>query len=230
MTQKKEIAMGKKNKKRNTTTKTDVCEQDEQIVADMCNTAEVSFAEDEQLVAGEQNTADECPIKDEDIEVNLDNSNEQAMEFDYYEQQLSAERANLQMYKNMAQQLQADFDNYRKRNANIAKDSKLEGVLDAVIAMLPAYDALVEGIKMTTDEGTKKGLEMVERMFLQSFSELNIRPIDAVGQPFDPKYHNVIMTEECDEQQSDIVIAEFTKGFIRDDGTVVRVATVKVSK
>lgn len=224
--------MTKKNKKRNPKVQTeDVGTQDEQIVADMCNTAEVSFADDEQLVAGEETkVADSCPINDDDIDVNLNTSNDEAMEFDYYEQQLSAERANLQMYKTMAQQLQADFDNYRKRNANIAKDSKLEGVLDAVLAMLPAYDALVEGIKMVNDENTKKGLEMVERMFLQSLSELNIKPIEALGQPFDPKYHNVIMTEECNEVASDVVIGEFTKGFIRDDGTVVRVATVKVSK
>ena len=223
--------MSKKNKKSNkSVSHDDVCTQDEQVVADMCNTAEVSFADDEQLVAGEQHTEDECPIKDEDIEVNLEDTNEEAMQFDYYEQQLAAERANLQMYKNMAQQLQADFDNYRKRNATIAQDSKLEGTIDAVLAMLPAYDALVEGLKMITDEGTKKGLEMVERMFLQSLSDLDITPIQTLGQPFDPKYHNAIMIEDDPDVESGTVIGEFLKGFVRNDGTVVRVATVKVSK
>ncbi|MBQ7602564.1 MAG: nucleotide exchange factor GrpE [Clostridia bacterium] len=223
--------MSKKNKKRTQQDKqTNVNAQEEHVAADMCNTAEVSFADEEQLVAGEEQKQDECQIDDSDIDVNLNNSNEQAMEFDYYEQQLSAERSNLEMYKNMAQQLQADFDNYRKRNANIAKESRQEGELDAVKAMLPAYDALVEGIKMVTDENTKTGLEMVERMFLQSLSSLNIQPIQAVGQEFDPKIHNAIMTEEAQDVEEGIVIDEFSKGFVRDDGTVVRVATVKVSR
>lgn len=223
--------MSKKNKKRIQQNKqTDINAQEEHVAADMCNTAEVSFAEEEQLVAGEEQKQDECQIDDSDIDINLNNSNEQAMEFDYYEQQLSAERANLEMYKNMAQQLQADFDNYRKRNAAIAKESRLEGELDAVNAMLPAYDALVEGIKMVTDENTKTGLQMVERMFLQSLASLNIQPIEAVGQTFDPKYHNAIMTEEAQDVPPDTVTGEFSKGFVRDDGTVVRVATVKVSK
>ena len=57
--------------------------------------------------------------------------------------------------------------------------------------MLPAYDALVEGLKIITDENVKKGLEMVERVFIQSLAELNIHPIQSVGVQFDPKYHNI---------------------------------------
>lgn len=220
--------MGKKNKtnykKQSTQQKSDAFEEKIKEVANE-NTAEINI-EDEQLVAGED-CADTCTI-DENLDETQDISGE-AMEFDYYKQQLESERQNLEMYKNMAFQLQADFDNYRKRNANITKESKQEGVFTAVNAMLPAYDALVEGLKMITDENVKKGLEMVERVFLQSLAELNITPIKSVGEQFDPKYHNAIMSEES-EEESGTVLAEFNKGFITNDGTVVRVATVKVAK
>ncbi len=220
--------MGKKNKtnykKQSTQQKSDAFEEKIKEVANE-NTAEINI-EDEQLVAGEE-CADNCTFN-EDLDNTADIERE-AMEFDYYKQQLESERENLEMYKNMAQQLQADFDNYRKRNANITKESKQDGVFTAVNAMLPAYDALVEGLKIITDENVKKGLEMVERVFIQSLAELNIHPIQSVGVQFDPKYHNAIMSEDSKEE-SGTVLFEFSKGFITNDGTVVRVATVKVAK
>lgn len=193
----------------------------EEVVHDG-NIGEVSLEPNlDEMVAGDE-------IAENDFE--SEEINQQAMEFDYYKQQLDAERENLEMFKRMAQQLQADFDNYRKRNANIAAESRKDGVFDAVGAMLPAYDALVEGLKMITDENTKKGLEMVERVFVQSLGDLGIRPIECLNQQFDPKFHNAILTEEIEDVESGTIVQEFSKGFVSDDGKVVRVATVKTAK
>ena len=206
--------MTKKNKKNKQFFK-------EEVVHDG-NTGEVSLEPNlDEMVAGDE-------IAENDFE--KEEINQQAMEFDYYKQQLDAERENLEMFKRMAQQLQADFDNYRKRNANIASESRKDGIFDAVNAMLPAYDALVEGLKMITDENTKKGLEMVERVFVQSLGDLGIRPIECLNQQFDPKFHNAILTEEKEDAESGTILQEFSKGFVSDDGAVVRVATVKIAK
>lgn len=222
--------MSKKNNKRYyNKSKNNVSAQNEEVVHE-CNTGEVEFENvSEQMVAGEENI-DVLANDDVDLGVDEKEINEQAMEFDYYKQQLEAERANMQMYMRMAQQLQADFDNYRKRNANLAKESKKEGVFEAVLELLPAYDALVEGIKMIADENVKKGIEMVERAFIQSLSNLGIKPIESLGAMFDPKFHNAILTEEVEGTESGTILQEFSKGFVDENGNVVRVATVKTAR
>ena len=220
--------MAKKGR-RNYKSKNTVSAQNEEVVHE-CNTGEVSFSDDnEQMVAGDENIEVAC---NDNVDFGVDEKeiNEQAMEFDYYKQQLEAERANMEMYMHMAQQLQADFDNYRKRNANIAKESKKEGICDSVLELLPAYDALVEGLKMVSDENVKKGLEMVERVFIQSLANLGIQPIQSLEQQFDPKLHNVILTEEVEGVESGTIVQELSKGFIDSEGNVVRVATVKTAK
>lgn len=203
----------------------DIKFNDEEAVVEG-NTGQVEFSSEMNQEAQQINNDAE---NDVDFE-NKSDIDAQAMEFDYYKQQIDAQRSNMEMYMHMAQQLQADFDNYRKRNANIATESKKEGIVQAVNSLLPAYDALVEGLKMINDENTKKGLEMVERVFLQSLSELGIYPIESLNKPFDPKFHNAIMTEEVLDVESGTIIQEFSKGFVDADGNVVRVATVKTAR
>ena len=219
--------MTKKNKKYRQPTFDKVFEKEKAPVFE-ANTGEVEFSTETT-----QNQAEDVfEQQNQDVEFEVDNNdiNDQAMEFDFYKQQLEAQQANAQMYMHMAQQLQADFDNYRKRNANLAKESKKEGIVEAVCAMLPAYDALVEGLRMIKDENTKKGLQMVERAFVQSLADLEIYPIESLDKQFDPKFHNVIMSEEQQGIESGTIVQEFSKGFVDKDGNVVRVATVKTAK
>ena len=71
---------------------------------------------------------------------------------------------------------------------------------------------------------------MVERVFIQSLSNLGIQPILSLDQQFDPKLHNVILTEEVEGVESGTIVQEFSKGFVDSEGNVVRVATVKTAK
>ena len=217
--------MSKKNRRYKQSTMKELDEQNQKISPDFENTGEVEFLD-------EQNDKKSCCENEteDDFVADAGEVDEQAMEFDFYKQQLDAQRANMEMYMRMAQQLQADFDNYRKRNANISKESRRDGINEAVNALLPAYDALVEGLRMIKDENTRKGLEMVERVFVQSLSNLGILPIEALNKQFDPKFHNAILSEEVEGVESGTVVQEFSKGFVWDDGTVVRVATVKTAK
>ncbi len=127
------------------------------------------------------------------------------------------------------QQLQADFDNYRKRNAKLALESRQKGVFEAVESMLPAFDAVCMAQKQITDENVLKGLSMVDKALIDSLSKLDIKRIEAVGQPFDPHLHNAVLAEEVEGVEAGIVLEEYSAGYTTTD-TVVRVATVKVSK
>ena len=199
-------------------------------VAQTQNTGKITPVVEEQMVAGKAEEATALDNQDINLDAQAEQLMERENELENIKHQLDLERANTQQYIHIAQQLQSDFDNYRKRNANIAKESKQDGINQAVKALLPAYDALTEGLKMITDPNTKKGLQMVENVFVQSLNELGIHQIETMNKIFDPKYHNVLATEEKADVASGTIIQEISKGFVSSDGTVVRVATVKIAK
>ena len=72
------------------------------------------------------------------------------------------------------------------------------------------------------------GVDKVYKQLLTVFDELGVKPIEAVGQPFDPNFHNAVMHVEDDEQGENVVIEEFQKGYMYHD-SVVRHSMVKVA-
>ena len=170
-------------------------------------------------------------VKGEDVCIDLDDkmdntTNEQMEELTI---QLQMEKQNAENFKRMAIQMQADFDNYRKRNQNIESTSRLDGIAEAVKTLLPAYDAVVEAQKQITDAKVKQGLEMVERAYINSLKSLDISPIDTLGEQFNPAFHNAIMTEEAKGVESGTILEEIQRGFIAPNG-VLRCAIVKIAK
>ena len=129
----------------------------------------------------------------------------------------------------MAQRLQAEFDNYRRRNLDIARNSRQDGIIQAVTELLPVIDTINSAQRQVTDENFSKSLELVYKQTLDCFAKLGVKKIDAVGKPFDPNFHNAIMAEEIEGMESDIVIEEYQEGFTLDD-KVIRHSVVKVSK
>jgi len=143
--------------------------------------------------------------------------------------EIDATREKISQLTSHLQQLQADFDNYRKRNANISSEARQKGVFDAVKAILPAFDAVNSAQKQITDQTTLEGLEMVERELLNSLRSLEIEPIVSVGAQFDPNLHNVVFAEEVEGIPSGQILEEYSRGFFSPNG-VVRFATVKIAK
>ncbi len=142
---------------------------------------------------------------------------------------LQIEKENSIALTKMLQQLQADFANYKKRNANIASDAHEKGVFDAVETLLPSLDAILSAKKTITDEQTLTGLNMIEKIFISNLSSLGIEPIKTVGEKFDPNLHNAVVAESVEGVESGQILEEFKAGFIAND-KVVRVAMVKIAK
>ncbi len=142
---------------------------------------------------------------------------------------LQIEKENSIALTKMCQQLQADFANYKKRNANIAADAHEKGVFEAVEVLLPALDSIKSAQKQITDEQTLTGLSLIEKTFLSSLSELGIHPIPTVGEQFDPNLHNAVVAEPVEGVESGQIVEEYKAGFATDD-KVVRVAMVKIAK
>ena len=125
--------------------------------------------------------------------------------------------------------LAAEYDNYRKRTAK--EKESLGGAVraDTAAAFLPVYDNLERALRQdTADEAYKKGVEMTMNQLKEVFARLGITEIEALGKPFDPKFHNAVMHVE-DEALGESVVAEvFQAGFLCGE-KVVRCAMVKVA-
>ena len=137
-------------------------------------------------------------------------------------------------YLAMAQRVQADFDNYRKRNASLRTEVADDAVRDAVKEVLPSLDNLERALAAAKAAGEAgslyTGVEMTLRGFEEALKKLGMERVEAApGTAFDPEKHNAVMMTEADEEHPEGTIIEcFQTGFaVR--GKVVRYAMVRVA-
>ena len=127
----------------------------------------------------------------------------------------------------------AEYDNFRKRSAREKDARYADAVIDAVAAILPIGDNLERALQTEVDsedaKKLKEGVEMVMKQFNDTLEKLNIKPIKAVGEQFDPTLHNAVMHIEDESIDDNIVVEEFMKGYIYKDDRVVRHSMVKVA-
>lgn len=177
------------------------------------------------------NSAEETPEQEETIETietEKTEDNEEVSE----EDQLLAMKEQVEESENKYLKLYAEFENFKRRNRQEAElNSKYK---DQKFAehLLPVIDNLERALAIEgTDESfiaLNKGVEMVYRNLVETLEKHDIKAIDALDQPFDPNFHQAVMTEASDAE-SDIVIEEFQKGYILKD-RVIRPTMVKVSE
>jgi len=127
---------------------------------------------------------------------------------------------------------QADFDNFRRRSRQEKEDFAKYASIKLIEQLLPVYDnldrALVAGKESNEVESLIKGVEMIFRQFAGILETEGLQPIDAVGQPFNPEFHQAIMQVESEEHEEGIVVEEIQKGYMLKD-KVIRPSMVKVS-
>ena len=132
-------------------------------------------------------------------------------------------------YLEMAQRIQAEFDNYRKRSNDIVKVSRQDGIIDAVLRFLPAIDSIEKAKQMITDPKTLEGINLIEKELKNSLKALNIEEIEAQGKVFDPKFHNVIAVK-YDNSLGDSVITDVYQAGYKIGDRVLRYSQVIVNK
>lgn len=127
---------------------------------------------------------------------------------------------------------QADFDNFRRR-ARTEKEEFLKyaslKIIEPLLPIRDNFDRALSSSKETKDfDALVKGLDMVYRQLEQIMEQEGVKPIEAVGQPFNPQYHEAIMQVESEEHEAGIVLEEIVKGYMMKD-KVIRPAMVRVS-
>ena len=130
----------------------------------------------------------------------------------------------------LLQRIQADFDNFRRRNASIRLDSYEEGKRDTVKELLPALDNLERALDAipAESEGLREGIAMVQRQMLNSLKKLGLEEIENDCK-FDPTKHEAVMREKVEGKESGEIVVVFQKGYRMGD-RVIRHCMVKVAE
>ncbi len=155
---------------------------------------------------------------------------EEAQEESKQDEALAAALAKQEEYLNMAQRVQADFENFRRRNQNVRKEAYDDGARAFAATLLPVIDNLERAIaaaQNSPDESLRSGVEMVHRQLCEAFDKRGIKPIDRKGEKFDPALENAVMQGAPEDGEPGTVCEVFQKGY-QLDGMVLRHAMVKV--
>ena len=128
--------------------------------------------------------------------------------------------------KNLTQRLQADFDNYRKRNQTLAEEMKQLGISMVVEKLLGVLDNCDLARKYISDESALQGFNMMETQILMALDTFGLKEIEAEGKPFDAKLMNALEREKS-EGKEEQVVAVISKGYTLN-GKLIRPAGVRV--
>lgn len=126
----------------------------------------------------------------------------------------------------------AEFDNFRKRTEKEKSHMYEVGARDVIEKILPVVDNFERGLSSVPEEEKENpviiGMDKIYNQLLTTLTDLGVEPIEAVGEEFDPNYHNAVMHVEDEELGENVVAEEFQKGYIYKD-TVIRHSMVKVA-
>jgi len=125
----------------------------------------------------------------------------------------------------------AEFDNFRKRTDKEKTAMFETGAKSVIEKILPVVDNFERGLA-TVPEGEKgsgfaDGMQMIYKQLMTELDNLGVKPIEAVGQEFNPEFHNAVMPVESEGYESGIVAQELQKGYMYRD-SVVRHSMVAV--
>jgi molecular chaperone GrpE len=130
------------------------------------------------------------------------------------------------------QRQMAEFDNFRKRSEKEKAAMFEVGAKSIIEKILPTIDNFERGFAGLTEEQMAdpfvQGMEKVYRQMITELENAGVKAIEAVGQEFDPNFHNAVMHVEDEEAGENTVVEEFQKGYLYRE-TVVRHSMVKVA-
>jgi len=127
---------------------------------------------------------------------------------------------------------QAELENFRKRVRKETEQNRLYQQLPLIRDLLPGLDNLQRALMAAESSQDVEGLVEGVRMVVQQFEDLlggySVKPIEAIGQPFDPNLHEAVLQQPSDDHPPMTVIEEVRRGYILHD-RVVRPSQVIVS-
>lgn len=126
----------------------------------------------------------------------------------------------------------AEFDNFRKRTEKEKSQMYEIGAKDIIEKILPVVDNFERGLAAVAEDDKEdpfvQGMDKIYKQLMTTLDGIGVKPIEAVGQEFNPDFHNAVMHEENEEAGENTITEEFQKGYMYRD-SVVRHSMVKVA-
>jgi len=149
---------------------------------------------------------------------------------DDLEERLAETEAKASENWNMYLRALADLDNYRRRTARDLAFHIRSGKKDMILKLLAVVDDMERALAAEADyEALREGVEMIMRKLLDILAAEGVEPIEAVGMPFDPKFHEAVAACEDPEVDTDTVVEEFRRGYTYED-EVIRATMARVAR
>lgn len=144
---------------------------------------------------------------------------------------LKMEEEKAERYLNQLKYVQADFENLKKRFQKLMDEAVDKTRARLLINFLTILDELELAILVAkrTDANIIEGVEMIKDKFIKIIESEEVSPIEAMGKPFDPNFHEAILEVETDNQPDGYVTEEIRKGYIYKN-RILRTSIVKVAR
>lgn len=147
-------------------------------------------------------------------------------EFETAREEINRMRKSMQEAIEDAQRIQAEFNNYRKRNAGIRSESFDDGVRETIKSLLPVLDNFERAMLNAEDTPFAEGVAQIHKQLVDSLSKSGLEQIET-DVPFDPNLHEAIMRDEDGDAESGAITAVLQTGY-RVRGKIIRHSMVRV--
>ena len=145
--------------------------------------------------------------------------------------ELEKARTERAAFLDRAARLQAEFDNFRKRNVREQQEYREYALAEALKTLLPILDSLDRALKTNAAslEDFHAGIELIDKQFHDALAKLGVEPVPAEGVKFDPNLHQAVQMVESKEAEDNQVIDELQRGYKLKD-RLLRPAMVRVAR
>lgn len=124
----------------------------------------------------------------------------------------------------MVKRQMAEFDNFRKRTEKEKASMYQVGAKEIVEKILPVVDNFERGLAMIPENEKENpvatGMTQIYKQLMTAFDEMGVKTIEAVGQEFNPDFHNAVMHIEDEEAGENVIVEEFQKGYMYKDSVI----------
>jgi len=158
-------------------------------------------------------------------------------EFDALKAELDAVKLQADTYAALAaemtdtaKRLQADFENFRKRNVDSVSKARTDGENDVIEGILPALDVFDAALKMIVDENVAIGVKMIKRKIVDTLATYGVEAIPSLGEDFNPEFHEAIEQVDSDDEAMSGKVVEVLQQGYRRGNKVLRCSMVKVAR
>lgn len=191
--------------------------------------------EQKQKTADAQEVADS--LKNDEIQENTQAENAQQIEQTIENEEIIRLKTELESKDKLIQdhidrvkRLQADFDNFRRRTRQEKEELSGFVIQNLIKELLPLLDNFERALAADTSvdhSSFKNGIDMIYKQLFSILEKNGLETIQAVGEKFDPNFHEAVMRVADDTKEDDTVAEELQRGYLVS-GRVVRPSMVKV--